>query len=161
MRVLKLRKRDLEYNFKITLQKDCEIWASVDCIGRKVIFKDSNYKITVDNYEKPSVLRLFFKSTVNQNFIKVGELVCTEKKIFSRNYIFLNYVDVENNHRGGGYSHRMMNCLLSILNKDVEGILTNYSQRLNKKPMLKFFNSLGGFKNELGYLEIKNPKNAI
>jgi len=89
----------------------------------------------------------------------VGELICTIKKIFGRKYIVLNYVTVDTKHRGGGYSYRMMNCLLSVLNNDIEGVLTNYSRRINKKPMKKFFECLGGFKNELGYLEIKNPKN--
>jgi len=55
----------------------------------------------------------------------------------------------------------MMNCLLSILNPNIKGLITNINDRLNVKPMFKFFNELGGYKNDFGYLEILNPKRNI
>ena len=52
----------------------------------------------------------------------------------------------------------MINSLLSILNDNIEGIVTNYKLRQNRKSMKRFFEYLGGFINDFNYLEIKNPK---
>lgn len=153
-----LKKRDIEYNPLIAQHRPFEIWSTVDSLGRKIIWNDGVYKIAVDSYKSPTLLRLFAPATKGEKV--VGELICSSKELFGKKYIYLNFVTVDSNHRGQAYSHRMVNCLLSILNNDIEGIITNYESRKNPKPMRTFFEALGGFINTNGYLEIKNPKNA-
>lgn len=151
-----LRKPDWEYSPEIVSQKNCEIWANVDFFGRNVIYRDSNYKIVVDSFNKPQIVRLFTNAVINEK--KVGELVCTHKQYKGKNYIYLNYIYIQDKYKGGAYSFRMINSLLSILNEDIEGIVTNYKVRQNRKSMQKFFEYLGGYINDFDYLEIKNPK---
>lgn len=149
-------KKDWEMNPLIISPKNCEIWANVDIVGRNVVYRDSNYKVVVDSFNKPQIVRLFTQATINEK--KVGELICSEKMYFGKKYLFMNYVKIDDNHKGGGYSYRMMNSLLSILQDDVQGIITLYKQRSNYKEMYNYFSVLGGFVNEFGYLEIRNPK---
>lgn len=151
-----LKKRDYEFSPELLKPKGFELWAKVDSVGRKLIWQDSNYKIAVDSYLHPNVLRLITDATIGEK--KVGELVCNEKNIFGKKYISLTYVNVDNEHKGAGYSFKMMNCLIAILSEDIEGIITNFENRINPKPVKKLFKTLGGFKNSFGYLEIKNPK---
>jgi len=151
-----LRKPDWEYSPEIVASKNCEIWANVDYFGRNVIYRDSKYKIVVNSFNKPEIIRLFTNATINEK--KIGELICTHKTYNGKKYVYLNYINIEDKHKGGAYSYRMINSLLSILKDDIEGIVTNYKIRQNHKPMKKFFDYLGGFVNEFNYLEIKNPK---
>ena len=150
-------RKDWEINPLISSMKNCEIWANVDMVGRNVIYRDSNYKIVVDSFNNPSVVRLFTQATINEK--KVGELVCSKKTYFGKDYLFLNYIDINDDHKGGAYSYRMMNSLISILKEDIYGVVTLYKERKNHKEMFNFFSSLGGFVNDFGYLEIRNPKN--
>lgn len=151
-----LKKRDYEFSPELLKPKGFELWAKVDSLGRKLIWQDSNYKISVDSYSHPTVFRLLTKATKGEK--KIGELVCSEKTMFGKKYISLNYVNVFDEHKGAGYSFKMMNCLISMLSEDIEGIITNFDNRIDPKPVKKLFTSLGGFKNSFGYLEIKNPK---
>jgi len=151
-----LRKPDWEYSPEIVARKNCEIWANVDFFGRNVIYRDSNYKIVVDSFNKPQVVRLFTNATINEK--KVGELIVTHKEYKGKKYIYLNYISISDKYKGGAYSFRMINSLLSILNHDIEGIVTNYELRNKKSAMKTFFQYLGGFVNDFNYLEIKNPK---
>jgi len=93
--------------------------------------------------------------------IKVGELVCSKKTYFNNDYFYINYVVVSDKHKGSGYSYRMMNCLLSILNPNIKGLIVNIKDRLEVKPMIKLFTELGGYKNGFGYMEILNPKKNV
>ena len=157
--VAQSKKRDYEYAIDIIKPKRLEIFANVDFLGRNIIFQDEKYKITLDNFEEPSVLKLLYKS--ENRDIKVGELVCSKKTYFNNDYFYINYVTVSDKHKGAGYSYRMMNCLLSILNPDIKGLITTIKNRVDVKPILKLFNELGGYKNDFGYLEILNPKKNI
>ena len=150
------KKPDWEFSPEIVSAKNCEIWANVDSFGRNVIYRDSKYKIVVDSFNNPQVVRLFTNAIIHEK--KVGELVCSLKTYNRKQYIYLNYISIFDNYKGGAYSFRMINSLISILNKNIEGLVTNYKVRQNHTSMRKFFESLGGFVNEFGYLEIKNPK---
>jgi hypothetical protein len=88
----------------------------------------------------------------------VGELLCTPKERFGKKYIYLKFVRVDDDHKGSGYSFKMLNCLLAMLPSDTEGIISNFTSRNNPKPILNLFKTLGGFKNDFGYIELKNPK---
>lgn len=151
-------KKDWIINPKIISKKDCEIWANTDSLGRNVIYRDSNYKIVVDSFNEPKVVRLLTQSTTLTEK-KVGELVCFEKKIFDKSYMYLKYISIEDAHNGCSYSYRMINSLISILNKSIYGLITPYKQRINHKDFYILFSNLGGYVNDFGYLEIKNPKN--
>jgi len=152
-----LNKEDYEYNFEFFKPKQFEIWAKVDSMGRNIIYQDENYKISIDSFVNPTYLTLYY-SKIGRDF-KVGELICTDKYFKSGRYITMKYVSVQNNHKGRGLSYRMVNSLLSILDTEIQGIITNFEQRDKNSPIVKMFCNLGAFKNELGYLEIKNPKN--
>jgi hypothetical protein len=154
--VAQSKKRDYEYGIEISKPKKFEIFANIDFFGRNIIFQDENYKISIDNFEEPNLIKLLYKS--DNRDIKVGELVCTKKTYFNNDYIYINYVNVSDKHKGAGYSYRMMNCLLSILNPNIKGILSCYKDRIEKKPMVKLFSELGGYVNGFGYIEILNPK---
>ena len=45
-----------------------------------------------------------------------------------------------------------------FLNDNIKGIITNFDSRQNSSSILKLFTTLGGYKNDFGYLQIKNPK---
>lgn len=150
------KKSDYEYSFELLKPKSFEIWARVDSMGRNVIYQDSEYKISIDNYIKPTLLKLYYNKKGKD--MKVGELVCNEKIHLGKNYISLKYIDIQDNHKGKGFSFRMTNALLSILNFNIEGIITNFDSRQNSSSILKLFTTLGGYKNDFGYLQIKNPK---
>lgn len=151
-----LKKRDYEYSHELIKPKVFELWANVDSFGRKLIYNDSEYKISVDSYSNPRILRLFTKATKGDK--KVGELVCFRKTFYGKNYVSMKYVKIDSEHRGQGYSYKMINCLLAILDEEVEGLITAYKSRYNQKPMYQLFVSLGGYINEFEYLEIRNPK---
>lgn len=151
-----LKKPDWEYSPEIISFKNCEIWANVDSFGRNVIYRDCKFKIVVDSFNKPQVVRLFTNASINEK--KVGEIVVTHKEVNNKNYVYVNYTYIQDNYKGGAYSFRMLNSLLSILNENIEGILCNYEVRKNRKSMKTYFEYLGGFINDFGYLEIKNPK---
>lgn len=155
-KVVQSKKCDYEYSPEILRQKPFELWAKVDSLGRKLIWQDENYKIIVDCYENPTLVSLYTEATIGER--KVGELICSESEYFGKKYIRLHFLDIERKHKGAGYSYKMMNCLLSILPENIEGIITNYSDRLNPEPIKKLFTNLAGFVNDFGYLEIRNPK---
>lgn len=152
----RLKKPDWEYSPEIIKAKNCEFWSNVDSLGKNVIYQDTDYKIVVDSFNNPSLIKLYKKRKYNEK--KVGEIICSKKTYSNKDYIYLNYINIVDEYKGGAYSYRMVNSLLSILNKNIEGIVTNYEVRKNKKSMKLFFNNLGGYLNEFGYLEIKNPK---
>lgn len=157
--VVQSKKRDYEYAIEIIKPQRLEIFANIDFLGRNIIFQDEKYKITIDNFDEPSVLKLLYKS--ENRDIKVGELVCSKKTYFNNDYFYINYVVVSDKHKGSGYSYRMMNCLLSILNPSIKGLIVNIKDRLQVKPMIKLFTELGGYKNGFGYMEILNPKKNV
>ena len=70
----------------------------------------------------------------------------------------MKYVKVDTKHKGRGLSYRMVNSLLSVLNEEIKGIITNFDQRDKNSSVVKMFHNLGAFRNEFGYLEIQNPK---
>jgi hypothetical protein len=152
-----LGKRDYEYSPEMLRQKPFELWAKVDSLGRKLIWHDTRYKIVVDCYENPTLLRLFTEATIGEK--KVGELICSEAEYFGKKYTRLYYVNIDKLHKGAGYSYKMMNCLIAILPQHIEGIITQYTDRIEPEPVKKLFTNLAGFVNDFGYLEIKNPKN--
>jgi hypothetical protein len=155
--VLRLNsKRDYEFSPIIIRDKNFELCARVDSFGRKLIWKDSHFAIEVDSFDNPTLLKLITTGIIGER--KVGELLCSLKDYFGKTYMYIHYVDVHRLHVGAGYSFTMMNCLLFILDKNVEGLITNYNDRQNPKPIKKMFMVLGGFVNDYGYLEIKNPK---
>jgi hypothetical protein len=150
------KKADYEYSFELLKPKSFEIWARVDSMGRNIIYQDSEYKISIDNYIRPTLLKLYYNKKGRD--MKVGELVCNEKNHLGKSYVSLKYIDIQDNHKGKGFSFRMINSLLSILNCNIEGIITNFDSRKNSSSILKLFTTLGGYKNDFGYLQIKNPK---
>jgi hypothetical protein len=120
--VAQSKKRDYEYAIEIIKPQRLEIFATTDFLGRNIIFQDEKYKITLDSFEEPSVIKLLYKS--ENRDIKVGELICSKKTYFNNDYFYINYVTVSDKHKGAGYSYRMMNCLLSILNPNIKGLIT-------------------------------------
>jgi len=157
-----LNKQDYEYSFELLNPKQFEIWAKVDSMGRNIIYQDAEYKISIDSFENPKYLKLYFNK--NGRDLKVGELICSDKYFNSTNgekpvrYISMKYVFVNDNHKGRGFSYRMVNSLLSVLNDEIDGIITNFDNRNKNSSIVKMFSNLGAFKNGYGYLEIKNPK---
>jgi hypothetical protein len=157
-----LNKEDYEYNFELLKPKQFEIWAKVDSMGRNIVYWDNEYKISIDSFQKPSLVNLYYNS--NGRDIKVGELICIDKYFISKNnhtpykYLSMKYVKVDTKHKGRGLSYRMVNSLLSVLNEEIKGIITNFDQRDKNSSVVKMFHNLGAFRNEFGYLEIQNPK---
>jgi hypothetical protein len=157
-----LNKEDYEYNFELFKEKQFEIWAKVDSMGRNIVYCDNEYKISIDSFDKPSLVNLYYNYKGRD--VKVGELICFDKYFISKNnqttfkFISMKYVTVQDKHKGRGLSYRMVNSLLSILNKEIKGIITNFDQRNKNSSIVKMFNNLGAFRNEFGYLEIQNPK---
>ena len=64
-----------------------------------------------------------------------GQISCSDKYFNISNsqktirYISMKYVFVNDNHKGRGFSYRMVNSLLSVLNEDTQGIITNFDKR--------------------------------
>lgn len=154
--VVALNKRDYEFSPELLKPKNFELWAKVDSVGRKIIWRDSDYKISVDSYSSPSVLRIFTEATIGEK--KVGELVCARKEYFGKQYICLTYVKINAPHKGAGFSFKMLNCLLAILDENIQGVITPYKKRNSPKLIYGLFEPLGGFVNDFGYLELTNPK---
>lgn len=136
--------------------KQFELWSKVDSLGRKIIWTDSDYRIAVNCYSNPTVFRLYGKAIYGEK--KVGEMVCSNKSFFGENYLVLKYIKLEPHHIKDGYEFRLINSLLSILSDDIKGLITNYKNRSNPKPVQRLFEELGGYKNSFGYMEILNPK---
>lgn len=150
------KKRDYEFSPELLKSKPFELWATVDTLGRKLIYQDKDYKIAVDSFNSPTQLKLYTKATIGEK--EVGQLICGVVNYFDKSYMKLYFIQINDAHKGKGYSFKMMNCLLSILRPETQGIITNYSDRLNPEPLEKLFTSLGGYINKFGYFEIKNPK---
>lgn len=139
--------------------ENLEIWAKTDFMGRNIIYQDESYKISINSFLKPKVVNLFKTSFPSEK--KVGELVLFEKYHNNKQYLIIKYVTLDistDNENYNYYYSRMINSVLSILPKNIDGILINFDDRINKKEIVNLFSELGGYNNNFGYLQIKNPK---
>lgn len=112
-----------------------------------IVHEDGDHRISVNKPGNASYVVLWHKPSPDGNWKKSGEFSTCEKtkKIDGsmRNYLSVNHIEINKEHRGNGFGTKMYKVLLAHAGNHIHGIISHIPDRVNKIQVPSIYKGLG------------------